>query len=51
MKDELGSKIKTKFVEAKAKTHSYLIGGSNEKKQQPKSTKKCVLKRKLYFEN
>ena len=46
MKDELGSKIKTKFVEAKAKTHSYLIGGSSEEKT-PKSTKKCVIKRKL----
>ena len=39
MKDELGSKIKTKFVEAKAKTYSYLIGGSNEKNNNPKAQK------------
>ena len=38
MKDELGSKIKTKFFEAKAKTHSCLIGGSSEEKN-PKAQK------------
>ena len=44
---KLGGKIMTKFV---AKTYSYLIDeGSEDKKG--KSTKKCVIKRKLKFEN
>ena len=50
MKDELGRKIMTKFVGLRAKTYSYLIDhGSEDKKA--KSTKRCVLKRKLKFEN
>ena len=50
MKDELGRKIMTKFVRLRAKTYSYLIeGGSEDKKA--KGTKKCVIKRKLKFEN
>ena len=46
MKDELGEKITTKFVELRAKTYSYLVddGIENEKAQ---DTKKCVIKRKL----
>ena len=43
MKDEIGGKIR-------AKTYSYLIeDGSEDKKV--KGTKKCVIKRKLKFEN
>ena len=39
-----------KFVELRAKTYSYLIdGGSGDKNA--KGTKKCVIKRKLKFEN
>ena len=50
MKDELGGKIMTKVVGLRAKTCSYLIDeGSEDKKA--KSTKKCVKKRKLKFEN
>ena len=50
MKDELGGKIMTKFVGLRAKTYSYLIDrGSEDKKA--KDTKKCVIKRKLKFEN
>ena len=50
MKDELGRKIRTKFVGLRAKTYSYLIDhGSEDKKA--KRTKRCVLKRKLKFEN
>ena len=32
MKDELGRKIKTKFVGLRAKTYSYLIDDSSEDK-------------------
>ena len=42
MKDELGGKIIRKFVELRAKTYSHL---------KAKDTKKCVIKRKLKFEN
>ena len=48
MKDELGGKIMKKFVALKA--YSYLIDdGSKNKKT--KGTKKCVIKRKLKFED
>ena len=50
MKGELGVKIMTKIFELRAKTYSYLIDkGSGDKKA--KDTKKCVIKRKLKFEN
>ena len=42
MKDELRGKIIRKFVELRAKTYSHL---------KAKDTKKCVIKRKLKFEN
>ena len=50
MKDELGGKIMIKFVRLRAKTHSYLIDDGSEDKK-AKGTKKCVIKRKLKFEN
>ena len=50
MKDELSGKIRTKFVGLRAKTYSYLIDDSSEDKK-GKDTKKCVIKRKLKFEN
>ena len=50
MKDGLGGKIITKFVELRAKTYSYLIDDGSEDKK-AKGTKKCVIKRKLKFEN
>ena len=50
MKNELGRKIMMKFVGLRAKTCSYLIDGSIEDKKE-KGTKKCVIKRKLKFEN
>ena len=50
MKDELGGKIMTEFVGLRAKTFSYLIDdGSEDNKAE--GTKKCVIKRKLKFEN
>ena len=50
MKDELGRKIKTKFVGLRAKAYSYFLNeGSEDKKA--KWTRKCVIKRKLKIEN
>ena len=40
----------TKFAKLKAKTYSYLIDDGNED-EKAEDTKKCVLKRKLKFEN
>ena len=48
MKDELGRKIMTKLLGLGTKTYSYLIGNSSEVK---KNKKKCIIKRKLKFEN
>ena len=50
MKDESGEKIMTKFVGLRAKTYSYLTDDGSEDKK-TKGTKKCVMKRKLTFEN
>ena len=50
MTDGLGGKIITKFVELRAKTYSYLIDDGSEDKK-AKGTKKCVIKRKLKFED
>ena len=50
MKDELGRKVKTKFVGLRAKTYSCLMDDGTEDKK-AKGTKKCVTKRKLKFEN
>ena len=50
MKDELGGKIMTKFIGLGAKNYSYLIDDVSEVKK-AKGTQKCVIKRKLKFEN
>ena len=50
MKDKLGGKIMTKFFRLRVKTYSYLIDDGSEDKK-AKGTKKCVIKRKLKFEN
>ena len=50
MNNELGKKIRTKFVGVRAKTYRYLIDDGSEDKK-AKGTKKCVMKRKLKFEN
>ena len=46
MKDELGGQIMKGFVGLRAKTYSYLKDNNAEDKK-VKSTKKCVIKRKL----
>ena len=50
MKDELGGQIMKEFVGLRAKTYSYLKDNNDEDKK-AKGTKKCVIKRKLKFEN
>ena len=50
LKDELGGKIMIDFVELRAKTYSYLQDDGSESRK-AKDTKKCVMKRKLKFEN
>ena len=50
MKDKLGGKIVTKFVGVRGNTYSYLTDDGNEDKK-VKGTKKCVIKRKLKYEN
>ena len=46
MKNELGGKIKIKFVGLKAKAYRYLVDDCSED-QTTKSTKKFFIKRKL----
>ena len=49
-KDELGGKMMIEFVRLRAKTYAYLMDDNTEKKK-AKGTKKCVIKRRLMFEN
>ena len=48
--DELGGKVIIPFVTLRARTYSYLIDEGSENKK-AKFTKKCVIKRKLKYEN
>ena len=48
MKDELGGKIMTEFFALRPKTYSYLTDDCEEDKK-AKGTKKCVIKRRLKF--
>ena len=50
MKDELGGKIMVEFAALRPKTYSYLRDDNDENKK-AKGTKKCVVKRKLKFED
>ena len=50
MKNEFGKKITKEFLKLRAKSYSYLIDDGSEDKK-AKGTKKCVIKRKLKFEN
>ena len=49
-KDELGGKIMKEFVAIRAKTYSYLMHDDTEHRK-AKGTKKCVIERRLVFEN
>ena len=49
-KDELGGKVMKEFCALRAKTYTYLMDDDNEKKK-AKGIKKCVIKRRLMFEN
>ena len=44
-------KVMTEFVGSGAKTYSYLIDDDSEIKKSAKSTTRCIIKRKLKFEN
>ena len=50
MKDKLDGKIITNFAGLRSKTYSYLINDGSEDKK-AKGRKKCVIKRKLKFQN
>ena len=50
MKDELGGQIMKEFVGLRAKTYSYLKDNNDENKK-AKGTKKCVIKRKIKFQD
>ena len=49
-KDELGGKIMKEFCTLRPKTYAYLLDDDSEIKK-AKGTKRCVIKRKLMFEN
>ena len=49
-KDELSGKIIKEFCGLRAKTYAYLLDDDNEIKKS-KGTKKCIIKRRLMFEN
>ena len=49
-KDELGGKIMKEFCALRAKTYTYLMDDDSEKKK-AKGTKKCIIKRRIMFEN
>ena len=51
MKDDLGGQIMREFVGLRAKTYSYLKDNKYEDKKTTKGTKKCVIKRKLNFQD
>ena len=50
MKDELGGQIMREFVGLRAKIYNYLKDNNDEDKK-AKGTKKCVIKRKLKFQD
>ena len=51
MKDESGENFMKTFVGLGEKTYSYLVDDGSEDKKAKGTKKKCVIKRKLKFEN
>ena len=49
-RDELGVKNMKEFCAPRAKTYTYLMDDDSEKKK-AKGTKKCIIKRRIMFEN
>ena len=49
--NELGEKIIKEFAGLRAKTYDYLKDNNDEDKKNPKYLKKCVIKRKLRFQD
>ena len=49
-RDELGGRIMKEFCALRTKTYSYLMYDDSEVKKS-KETKKCVIERKIMFEN
>ena len=49
-KDELGGNIMKQFCALRLKTYTYLMDDDSEKKK-AKGTKKCIIKRKIKFED
>ena len=50
VKDELGGKNMKEFLALRAKIYAYLMDDDTEHKK-AKGTKKCIIKRRLMFEN
>ena len=51
MNNKLGGKIMKEFVTQSPKTYNYLTDDNEENKEAKKTKKKCVIKRKLKFED
>ena len=49
-KNELGGKFMKEFCALRSQTYVYLMDDDSEKKN-TKGTKKCIIKRRLMFEN
>ena len=49
-KEELGGNILKEFCVLRAKTYAYLMDNDSKKKK-VKGTKKCIIKRRIMFEN
>ena len=49
-KEELGGNILKEFCTLRAKTYAYLMDNDSKKKK-VKGTKKCIIKRRIMFEN
>ena len=51
MKNELGGQIIKKFVGLRAKAYSIYLKDNNDEHKKEKETKKCVIKRKVKFQD